>query len=65
MFKNWEYVVLSRVQTLSDLYLVKPIDIDESFEPSEELKKYINHAKGKETNLSTTRKDAMSQIKRM
>jgi hypothetical protein len=22
MFKNWEYVVLSRVQTLSDLYLV-------------------------------------------
>jgi hypothetical protein len=31
MFRNWEYVVLSRVQTLSGLYLVKPIDIDESF----------------------------------
>jgi hypothetical protein len=27
MFKNCEYVVLSRVQTLSGLYLVKPIDI--------------------------------------
>jgi hypothetical protein len=26
MFKNWEYVVLSCVQTLSRLYLVKPID---------------------------------------
>ena len=28
MFKNWEYVVLSRVRTLSGLYLVKPIDMD-------------------------------------
>jgi hypothetical protein len=28
MFKNWEYVVLSRVQTLSGLYLVKPIDME-------------------------------------
>jgi hypothetical protein len=28
MFKNWEYVVLSRVRTLSGLYLVKPIDME-------------------------------------
>ena len=34
MFKNWEYVVLSRVRTLSGLYLVKPIDMDKSFKPS-------------------------------
>jgi hypothetical protein len=27
MFKNWEYVVLSRVRTLSGLYLVEPIDM--------------------------------------
>jgi hypothetical protein len=27
MFKNWEYVVLSCVQSLSGLYLVKSIDI--------------------------------------
>jgi hypothetical protein len=27
MFKNWEYVVLSWVHTLSGLYPVKPIDI--------------------------------------
>ncbi len=39
MFRNWEYVVLSCVQTLSGLYLVKPIDIDKSFKPSDKLKK--------------------------
>jgi hypothetical protein len=65
MFRNWEYVVLSHVQTLSGLYLVKPIDIDKSFEPSGKLKKYIKHVKEKETNLLTTRKHAMSQIKGM
>jgi hypothetical protein len=51
--KNWEYAVLSHVQTLSGLYFVKPIDIHKSFEPSEELKKYIKHAK-KKANLLTT-----------
>jgi hypothetical protein len=30
MFKNWEYVVLSCVRTLSGLFLVKPIDMDKS-----------------------------------
>ncbi len=39
MFRNWEYVVLSGVQTLSSLHLVKPIDIDKSFKSSDELKK--------------------------
>ena len=28
MFKNWEYVVLSRVRTISGLFLIKPIDMD-------------------------------------
>jgi hypothetical protein len=65
MFRNWEYVVLSHVQTLSGLYLVKTIDIDKSFEPSDKLKKYIKHSKEKESNLLTTRKHAMSQIKWM
>ncbi len=65
MFKNWEYVVLSHVRTLSGLYLVEPIDIIKSFEPSDELKRYIKHAKKKETTLLTTRKDAMSKIKWM
>jgi hypothetical protein len=65
MFRNWEYVVLSRVQTLSGLYLIKPIDINKSFQSSDELKRYIKHAKEKETNLLTRRKDAMSKTEWM
>ncbi len=42
MFKNWEYVVLSCVQTLSRLYLVKPIDMDKSFHPSPQLTSYMD-----------------------
>jgi hypothetical protein len=56
MFRNWEYVVLSRVQTLSSLYLVKPIDIIKSFKPSDELKRYIKHAKRKRNNLVDNKK---------
>ena len=42
MFKNWEYVVLSRVRTLSGLYLVNPIDMDKSFQPSPQLASYMD-----------------------
>ncbi len=45
MFKNWEYVVLSRVRTLSGLYLVEPIDMEKYFKPSSELRKYIQNAR--------------------
>jgi hypothetical protein len=65
MFRNWDYVVLSHVRILSGLYCVKLIDIDKSFKASDKLKKYIKHAKEKETNLLTIRNHAMSQIKRM
>ena len=51
MFKNWEYVVLSQVRTLSGLYLVKPIDMEKSFKPSEELRSYIESARKKEKNM--------------
>ncbi len=52
MFMNWEYVILSQVRTLSGLYLVEPpIDMEKSFKPSSELKKYIENARQKETNL--------------
>jgi hypothetical protein len=51
MFKNWEYVILSRVCTLSGLYLVEPIDMKKLFKPSSELKKYIENARQKETSL--------------
>ncbi len=42
MLKNWKYVVLSCVQTLSGLYLVKPIDMDKSFQPSPQLTSYMD-----------------------
>ena len=51
MFKNWEYVVLSCVRTLSGLYLVKPFDMEKSFKPSKELRSYIESARKKEKNM--------------
>jgi hypothetical protein len=51
LFKNLEYVILSRVCTISGLYLVEPIDMEKLFKPSSELKKYIENASQKETNL--------------
>ena len=62
MFNNWEYVVLSQVQTLSGLYLVKPIDIEKSFKPSEERRSYIDSARKREKNLLDKRKFEMSKF---
>lgn len=39
LFKNWEYVVLSRVRVRSGLHLLNKIDADKSFNPTEYLKK--------------------------
>ncbi len=38
LFKNWEYVVLSRVRILSGLYFVDPIDMEKLFNPSSQLR---------------------------
>jgi hypothetical protein len=62
MFKNWEYVVLSRVRTLSGLFLIDPIDMNKSFKPSEELKKYMENAKRKEATMLEKRKKAIAQL---
>jgi hypothetical protein len=62
LFKNWEYVVLSRVRTLSGLYLVEPIDMDKSFNPSPQLKSYMKRAMRKEKEILEKRRIAMSQI---
>jgi hypothetical protein len=35
-FRNWEYIVLSRVRTLKGLFLFQPIDMGQSFKPTEE-----------------------------
>jgi hypothetical protein len=62
LFKNWEYVVLSRVRTLSGLYLVEPIDMDKSFNPSPQLRSYMERAMQKEKEILEKRRIAMSQI---
>ena len=50
MFKNWEYVVLSRVRALSGLYLVEPIVMDKSFNLSPQLRSYMERAMQKKGN---------------
>ena len=62
MFKNWEYVVLSRVRTLSGLFLIEPIDMEKSFKPSEELKIYMEYARQKEASILKQREISISQI---
>jgi hypothetical protein len=62
LFKNWEYVVLSRVRTLSGLYLFKPIDMDKSFKPSEELKLFFQRARAKERRFINTRKNRLKKL---
>ncbi len=61
MFKNWEYVVLSRVRTLSGLYLVKPIDMDKSFQPSPQLASYMDKIRKFEKDMLEKRKQAISK----
>ena len=64
LFKNWEYVVLSRVRTLEGLYLFEPIDLEKSFKPSREYQRYLLKAKEKEKKLLAMikrRKDKLAQ----
>jgi hypothetical protein len=62
MFKNWEYVILSQVRTLSGLYLVEPIEMEKLFKPSSELKKFIENARQKEMSLLEKQKCALAQL---
>ena len=61
-FKNWECVVLLRVRTLLGLYLVDPIDMEKSFNPSSQLKSYIDKIKKKEKDMLDQCQKAMSLI---
>ena len=61
MFKNWEFVVLSLVQTLSELYLVTPIDMDKSFQPSPQLTSYMDKIRKFEKDMLEKRQKAISK----
>jgi hypothetical protein len=63
MFKNWEYVILSQVRTISGLYHVETIDMENLFKPSSELKKVIENARQKVTSLLEKTKTCNSAIK--
>ena len=62
IFKNWEYVVLSRVRTLSELYLFEKINEDELFAPTEDFVKFLQRAKTKMDTLIKTRKQMMRSL---
>ena len=46
--KNWVYVVLSRVRTLSGLYLFKPLDPKKYHKQDNKLTKHMNELASKE-----------------
>ena len=58
LFKNWEYVVLSRVRTRNGLYLFEEIDMTKSFKPSPELALFFDRAREKEQTFLEERKRA-------
>ena len=39
-FRNWAYVVLSRVKSLNGLFLCKPLDVNQTFEVDEDLESF-------------------------
>ena len=59
--QNWEYVVLSRVRTLSGLYLVKPIDMDKSFQPTSQLASYMDKIRKFEKDMLEKRQQAIAK----
>ena len=61
-FRNWEYVVLSRVRTLAGLYLFQPIDMEQSFKPTDELVQFLKRAERSETALLKKRKLTMEAL---
>ncbi len=61
-FRNWEYVVLSRVRTLAGLYLFQPIDMEQSFKPTDELVQFLKRAERSETALLQKRKLSMEAL---
>jgi hypothetical protein len=62
MFKIWEYVVLSCVQTLSRLYLFIPIDMDKSFDQSSQLTSYMDKIRKFEKEMLEKRQHEISKI---
>jgi len=50
-FKNWVYVVLSRVTTLSGLFLTKPLDQNKEFSIDQDLVGFERTMKDLQNNV--------------
>jgi len=61
-FSNWVYVVLSRVRTLSGLYLCKPLDLERQFKVPENLIQFERRMKARETYILNKRQNDMMSI---
>ena len=61
-FANWIYVVLSRVRTLSGLYLCKPLDLNRPFNVPEKLIQFERRMKERESSFLANRLSTMSNI---
>lgn len=64
LFKNWEYVVLSRVRTHEGLFLFRPLSMDKSFKPSQELSLFFQRAREKQKTFLCERKRLQKQLKK-
>ena len=62
LFRNWEYTVLSRVQTLNGLYMINEIDMNKLFKPSTELAADFKRARTMETKYLNRRTNAIRQF---
>jgi len=59
---NWVYVVLSRVRTLSGLYLCTPIDLDRQFKVPEALLAFESNMKRREEAFLIRREQSIAEI---
>ena len=60
-FANWIYVVLSRVRTLSGLYLRTPLDMNKSFKVPEKLIQFEERMKSRESAFLKKRTQDMDR----
>lgn len=51
LFQNWEYTVLSRVKSIEGLYLFQELDINKSYEASDDFKLFIIRLQEKQKQI--------------
>ena len=61
-FANWIYVVLSRVRTLSGLYLCKASDLHEQFKVPEKLIQFEQRMQANELQFLNKRAHDLSNV---